>query len=55
MKITDIVNEVVDRYTKTVWVTPYQPRVYIPAENISLLKQELCDKLMLTKENRKGR
>ena len=33
--------EIFNKYTKTVWLNPYTPKPYIPTENIPLLKAEI--------------
>ena len=40
-----IIDEIFDKYLKTVWINPYTPKTYIPAENILPLKQEILNVL----------
>lgn len=36
-------NQIFDKYTKTIWVNPLTPKLYIPSENILVLKQEILN------------
>lgn len=46
------IDEIFEKYIKTVWVNPYTPKAFIPSENILPLKKEileLCTQELKTK------
>lgn len=40
-ELYDLICDIVNKHTTTIWITPYTPKRYIPSEEIYNLKEDL--------------